>query len=281
MTYSAHVLVCARCKDMKNDVVNYYENYREEDRLTTNNARKIEYVTTVKALDTLFRGKKLKILDCAAGTGAYSFYLAERGHTVTATDITPRHIDVIRNMLENKSCKMETAVLDAADMSFFADKSFDVVLNMGPFYHLTDERDRIKCLNESLRVLKKGGLLVTAYIPRYYVFQYVALQDEKYLDLKFAEQIRETGVLKSEDEKCFWTDTYYSTVDEMEKLYQDNGLELLDHFAQDGLAPMFADKIDNWNKEQFEIWCNYHYSVCRERSVLGASNHVIIVGRKK
>ncbi len=33
-------------------------------------------------------------------------------------------------------------------------------------------------------------------------------------------------------------------------------------------------------KELFETWCNYHYSVCRERFVPGASNHVVIVGRK-
>lgn len=41
---------------------------------------------------------------------------------------------------------METAVLDATDMSMFADESFDVVLNMGPFYHLTSENMRKNAL---------------------------------------------------------------------------------------------------------------------------------------
>ncbi|WP_022819117.1 hypothetical protein [Fusobacterium russii] len=31
---------------MSNEVVNYYGNYREEDRITTNNARIIEFLTT-------------------------------------------------------------------------------------------------------------------------------------------------------------------------------------------------------------------------------------------
>ena len=101
---------------MANEVVNYYENYREEDRITTNNARRIEYLTTCKFFDELFQGS-LKILDCAAGTGAYAFRLAEQGHTVTATDITPRHIDYINEHLKDKSYHMETAVLDATDMS--------------------------------------------------------------------------------------------------------------------------------------------------------------------
>jgi len=264
---------------MSKEVVEYYQNYREEERLTTNNARRLEFVTTTRIFDELF-DEKLKILDCAAGTGVYAFYLADKGHDVTATDITPRHIEVIREMLREKSYDMKTAVLDATDMSMFADEMFDVVLNMGPFYHLTDADQREKCMSECLRVLKKGGLLVTAYIPRYYVFQYVAVSDSKFLDAKLAEQLIQTGVLKHDDEMCFWTDTYYATKQEMEQLYRANGMEIEDHFAQDGLAPSFSGKVDMWNEQQFKTWCNYHYSICREESILGASNHVIIVGRK-
>ncbi len=265
---------------MKNYVVESYENYREEDRLSTNNARKIEFITTTRILEELLTGQE-KILDCAAGTGAYAFYFADRGYEVTATDITPRHVECMRKTLESKAYEMHTAVLDAMDMSVFESESFDVVLNMGPFYHLISEEQRQRCMSEALRVLKRGGLLVTAYIPRYYVFQYVAMSDSKYLDEALAKQLIQTGVLRYDDKNCFWTDTYYSSKQEMQELYQANGLKIVEHFAQDGIAPLLADKVDAWNEEQFRIWCDYHYSVCREESVLGASNHVIIVGRKE
>jgi len=267
---------------MKNNIVESYENYREEDRLTTNNARKIEFLTTTRIFDELF-DKKQKVLDCAAGTGAYAFYLAEKGFDVTATDITPRHIEIINQKLKDKEygINMKTHILDATDMSLFADESFDIVLNMGPFYHLCDIQERTKCFLESLRVLKKGGMLITAYIPRYFVFQYVAMKDAKYLDIKLAEQLINTGVLKHDDEKCFWTDTYYSDFDEMEKLYNANKLKIIDHFAQDGLSPLLGEKVDSLNTSEFTIWCQYHYSICREKSILGASNHVIIAGRKQ
>ncbi|MFA9379187.1 MAG: class I SAM-dependent methyltransferase [Lachnotalea sp.] len=262
-----------------NPVVESYENYKEEERLTTNNARKIEFITTTRVFDELFI-QKLKILDCAAGTGEYVFELADKGHDLTATDITPRHIKVINEKLKEKNYQMVTAVLDATDMRVFEDESFDVVLNMGPFYHLKKEVQRKKCMSESIRVLKKGGLLITAYIPRFYVFQYVAMSDANYLDSQLAKQLIQTGVLNHDDEKCFWTDTYYSSKEEMEQLYEEFHIGILDHFAQDGLAPILSQVVDEWNEEQFETWCNYHYSICRESSILGSSNHVIIVGKK-
>ena len=46
-----------------NYVVESYENYKEEDRLTTNNARKIEFITTTRVLDEVIDAES-KILDC-------------------------------------------------------------------------------------------------------------------------------------------------------------------------------------------------------------------------
>lgn len=66
----------------------------------------------------------------------------------------------------------------------------------------------------------------------------------------------------------------------MEATYKSYGLEVVDPFAQDGLAPLLSREVDKWNETQFKIWCDYHYSVCRESSVLGVSNHVAIIGRK-
>lgn len=265
---------------MNSEVIKYYENYKEEDRITTNNARRIEFLTTVHHFDKLFNGN-LKILDCAAGTGAYAFYLADRGHTITATDITPRHIDYINEHLKDKAYTMYTSVLDATDMSCFSDASFDVVLNMGPFYHLINEEMRKKCFEESIRVLKKGGFLVTAYIPKFYLNQMIVMSDDKYLDNELLNQIKDKGILKHDDPKCFWTDTYYSSYDEMQALYEEYKLDIVEHFAQDGLAPLFHEKVDKWSEEQFKTWFEYHISVCTEKSIIDMSNHVIIVGQKK
>ena len=257
-----------------------YEHYREEDRLSTNNARRIEWITTVRAFRELFPPNG-KILDCAAGTGAYAFYFAQKGYDVTATDLTPRHIGYIRNHLEGKPYHIGTGVRDAADLSCFENETFDIVLCMGPFYHITEERVRRKCLAECLRVLKAGGLLAVAYISRFFVFPYVASSDTRYLNAELAEKLRETGALVHDDPLCFWTDNYFAAPEEMERLFTDAGLQTVDHFAQDGISPFLREKVDAFSAEQFSVWCDYHYAVCREKSILGAGNHALIVGRKQ
>lgn len=100
---------------MRNFIVESYESSREEDRLITNNARRIEFITTTRIFDELF-DNKMKGLDCAAGTGVYAFYLADKGYEVTATDITPRHIALINQKLMDKKYNIATSVLDATNM---------------------------------------------------------------------------------------------------------------------------------------------------------------------
>ena len=43
---------------MKEHIINSYENSLEETRLTSNNARKIEFINTTRILDELLDGKK-------------------------------------------------------------------------------------------------------------------------------------------------------------------------------------------------------------------------------
>ncbi len=260
-------------------VVASYENYREEDRLATDQARRVEFLTTVRVLGEWLPPNG-RMLDCAAGAGIYSFHYAERGYDVTATDITPRHIDYIKRCLAGKQFSISTAVQDATDLSGFADESFDVVLCMGPFYHLTDKSMRDKCMAECRRVAKTGGLVVVSYISRFFVMAYVASSNNAYLDDRLTRQVTETGVMLHDDPKCFWTDNYFSTPEEMEASVREAGLSLVDHFAQDGISPLLRSTVNGLTQVHFQTWCDYQYAICREKSILGASNHGVVIGKK-
>ena len=56
----------------------------------------------------------------------------------------------------------------------------------------------------------------------------LVMSDDKYLDTELLAKIRDTGVLLHDDPNCFWTDTYYSSYEEMQKLYKDKGLKIVE-----------------------------------------------------
>lgn len=265
---------------MRDAVIASYDAYREEDRLTTNNARRIEFLTTTRALEALLP-PGCDLLDCAAGTGVYARHFAAAGHRVTATDLTPRHIDLLRASLEGMPYEIDAAVADATDLSRFPDASFDAVLCMGPLYHLTEDADRARCLRECARVLRPGGLLAVAYINRQYVFTSAALgQPDRYMTDALVQSVLRNGVLRAGDPDCFWTDTYFATPAIAEGWLEAQGCAVIDHFAADGLSPLLRERVDALNTAQFDIWRRAHWETCREPSLLGISNHGMAIGRK-
>ncbi|MER3328921.1 MAG: hypothetical protein RIF34_05025, partial [Candidatus Kapaibacterium sp.] len=44
---------------------------------------------------------------------------------------------------------------------------FDIALLLGPLYHLTEKEERAKAIQEAMRVIKRGGIIIAAFISRY------------------------------------------------------------------------------------------------------------------
>ncbi len=206
-----------------NNIVNFYKNSDEESRLTTNNARKVEFAVTTTILNQHIKAHST-ILELGAGTGVYSFYYADRGNNVLATDITQKHVDIINKKLSQRenSINLSAEVADATILSNYESESFDVVLNLGPMYHLTNENDREKCR----------------------------------------------------------TDNFFTTPIDIENFISRFGIEIIDHVGTDGISPMISDFIDSLNAEEYSTWLNYCLASCREKSILGMSNHGLIICKK-
>ncbi|EPR10552.1 class I SAM-dependent methyltransferase [Ruminiclostridium papyrosolvens] len=264
-----------------NNIVSFYEQSDEESRLTTNSARKIEFEVTTAILNQHIKIQN-NILELGAGTGVYSFYYADKGNNVFATDITPKHVDIINQKLSqrDKRINLSTELADATNLCNYESEKFDIVLNLGPMYHLTNESDRRKCIKESLRVLKKGGILATAYINKHFVLNFIMPRYKKFLTNSFVEKVMNTGVIKEGEKECFWTDNFFTTPLEMETFISKFGMEIIDHIACDGISPLLSNFIDNMNDVEYSTWLNYSLASCREKSILGMSNHCLLICKK-
>jgi SAM-dependent methyltransferase len=100
-------------------------------------------------------GPGMRVLDVAAGTGNASIPAAERGASVTASDLTPELLEAGRKRAEAARLELEWVEADAENLPF-EDESFDVVMSsIGAMFapHHQDVAD------ELVRVCRPGGTI--------------------------------------------------------------------------------------------------------------------------
>ena len=108
-----------------------------------------------RLVDACGIGQGMRVLDVAAGTGNASIVAAQRGASVTASDLTPELLDAGRARAESEGVELEWVEADAENLPF-EDASYDVVMSsIGAMFapHHQDVAD------ELVRVCRPGGTI--------------------------------------------------------------------------------------------------------------------------
>jgi 2-polyprenyl-3-methyl-5-hydroxy-6-metoxy-1,4-benzoquinol methylase len=243
----------------------YYESYDENGRLFKDKAHMPEYLTTVRYLDRLIKPES-SVLDLCAGTGVYSFYLAEKGHKVTACDLAEYNINIIKANPHSDKLK-NIAVCNALDTSLFKPDSFDIVLCMGALYHLVSDEEKTRVIRNCTAVCKSGGLIAFAYL-NYFAVAAVDIMRKGMSNFKNV-----LNELESDSEFIFKSVTPLR----IENLAEKCGLKILHNIGVDGISYMLADKINDSTDEEFDQWAEYVYKHSEETSILGYSMHGLLI----
>jgi len=252
---------------MTEQITKYYESYDEEGRLFRDKAHLPEYLTTIRYFDRIFIPGS-RILDACAGTGRYSFYLADKGHKVTACDLVEHHVNIIKEK-SNSNILDEISTCNVLDLSQFQNNSFDVVLCMGAMYHLPTDDEKTQAVRECTRVCKSGGLVVVSYLN---YFSVVAAEVQKGLG-----DLDEVLAAFEEGSGCLWKAT---TPTKMTSYVKEAGLVVLHNIGADGLSFVLAEKVNAATDDAFDKWMEYIYKHCEEPSIVGYSMHGLLFGRK-
>lgn len=262
-----------------NAIEDWYDNqYDEWSRL---DRHKIEFEITKRYMDQYITGEAVKIFDIGGGPGRYSLYLAEQGHKVTLLDLSQKNIDIAKTKSKELGIELEDYIKgDALDLAAYPPEEYDVVLLMGPLYHLIRAEDRQKSLNEALRLLKKGGILITSFISNYAplqeAFTYLDLGEQK-SDMEDLFRYLNDG--ENNDSNGFTT-AYFTSIDEAQNLMAENGLKQLTFAGVETVIIGKEREITELPQEQFNQWIDFCFRLSQDKSLLGSSMHYLYVGEK-
>lgn len=264
---------------MQEEYMDYYAKFDEERRLLSQNITRIEFDTTVNMLSS-FTESASKMTELGAATGRYSLYYANKGLSVTAVELVPELVQQLNANAKLQSLELEVYEANATNVSFIPDDSQDVVLILGPLYHIQTLQDRESVLAEAHRILKPNGIIAVAYISRYFVAGLLAKMSDCLVIPEVLSELNESGLVTSLHVDPFFRTGYFATPSEVENLAQQSGFAIETHIATDGFVRYIGQEVNRLNEEQYQAWLKYHLSTCSEPSLLGSSNHGLVIAKK-
>ena len=245
-----------------------YEIFDEDSRLNRNKAARVEFITTVRAIESVLK-PGARILDVGAGAGEYSQYFARLGYAVTAVELSPANITAFEKKIapEHPVTLMQG---NALDLSMFTDASFDVVLLMGPLYHLSSAADRDRAISEAKRVCTPDGTIFFAFISN----DMVVLTELSYRPRFFSEETYDHDSFKVEDFPFV-----FFTLDQIREMLARNGIVVQREIAADGVSELMEDAINALDDEDYAQYVRYHLYCSEKSEMLGRSSHLLFVGK--
>ena len=253
----------------------FYSNYDEEGRLLSKHGS-VEYLTTMRYIDKYLR-PGMRILELGAATGRYSHALARKGYAVDAVELVQHNIDIF-NTLTQPGENVTIRQGDARDLSFLADESYDITLLLGPMYHLFTLEDQRKALSEALRVTKKGGILMAAYCGNeatmiQYCFGRGMLKEEKY------KKLVDPVTFKASSDPAEFFELYRR--EDIDALMANSKTQRLHYVGTDMATNYMRETIDAMDDELFDLYLQYHFSICERPDCVGISHHFLDIHRKR
>ncbi len=263
-------------------VRHYYATFDEWGRLERP-AGQLEFLRAMELVEE-FVPSDHRVLDLGGGPGRYTLALAKRGHQVTLADLSGEQLVEARDRLAAAGLRAaEIRQADARDLSAWPDDTFDTVLAFGPFYHLTEPEGRSRAAAEVKRVLRPGGRLLAAVIPRLSGARGAierATGKSSQVGVKALPRLLATGVFANETDSGF-QDGWYPTQSEVRSLFGGADFTEVAFVSLRGLGAGQEQALLDLRYHRpdlFESAMTAIRETAREASVVDVGGHAVWVG---
>ena len=253
---------------------NYYSEWNEDDRLLSRFGQ-IEFLTTIRFIEKYLK-PGAKILEIGAGTGRYSHYFARKGYIVDAVELVERNIEVFKQ----KTLPDENVTIvqgDAVDLHMLKDNEYDIVLHLGPMYHLSAEADRKAAIGEALRVTKPKGIIFMAYILNEMTVINYFFRNGHINDAEARDEILSSNRRFRENRK---RQLSFYRIEDVDAVMRGFDVKRLHLVGTEMISGAMRELLLSMTDEEFGYYAEYVYSICERPDMIGMSGHLLDIFEK-
>jgi SAM-dependent methyltransferase len=200
------------------------------------------------------------------------------GHAVRLIDPVPLHIEQAAAASPRVEAELGDARALAGD-----DGAYDVVLLLGPLYHLLDPGDRQLALREAQRVLRPGGRLFAAAISRSSALLDLLVRLDRLHEPGVLEVVADavrTGEFRGAEHGLF-TNAYFHRPSELRREVTDAGFADTEVLNVEGPGFLVADFERRWaDPDRRQALLDSARLVEADPEMLGAAGHLLAVARR-
>jgi SAM-dependent methyltransferase len=266
------------------EIARHYAFGLEAGRLFRPGDGELERLRTQDVIARHLPATRCVVLDIGGAAGVHALWLAGLGHDVHLVDAMPLHVVQARAASAEAEHPLASVAPGDACQLTFGDATADVVLLLGPLYHLVDRVDRMRALSEVRRVLKPGGIAIVAAISRFASTlvrtNLGRLGDERFAPIA-ARGLR-YGTHSNPDGRPEWfTTAWFHRPEDLAPEIEAAGLRDMALFAVEGpawMSPTLADDLADPPRRTALLAILRELE--REPSLLGASAHLLAIARR-
>jgi SAM-dependent methyltransferase len=256
----------------------------ETQRLEENAYRRLEHDMTMR---TIVRHvpRGARILDVGGGPGTYLEPLTRRGFDPWLCDLSDANVAVARERaaaLGLSDVNQRVRQADATSLTQYVRESFDAALALGPFYHLLDETSRRRALSEIVRVVKPGGTIVFAVLPRLHPLRYLlreaTAESFDVFDALDWDALLTTGRFENQE---FFTDAYLADLDEFRVMLRRARCRIVDTLSAESFCAFMDVPLCEWatSEEKYVKLLDLVDKTARYPEQIASAEHVLVVAR--
>jgi SAM-dependent methyltransferase len=264
-------------------IQDFYDRTPEEARLKQG-PFELEEARTRELIQRFAPLPPATVLDVGGAAGAYALWLAEAGYAVHLVEPVARLLAEAQRRSAAAAGPLASCRIGDARALDLPDGTADVVLLLGPLYHLTDPQDRARSLGEAARVLKPGGWLFAAAISRW-ASALDGLARDLFQDPRFTliveQDLRDGQHRNPTDRLDYFTTAYFHRPEELAAEVQTAGLALNGVYGLEGPGWILPDVAERMADAQRRAGL---LDVARMLETvpagLGSSAHLLAVARR-